>query len=50
MSNTLSNRRETLEDRLAKRRRLRDKKFFSKSSIDESEITSINLSPTITIT
>ena len=48
MSNTLSNRRETLEDRLAKRRRLRDKKFSDKSSVDESELLSINPNPTAT--
>ncbi len=38
--------RETLEDRLAKRRRLRHKRYFDTSSTDESEITLVNHSPT----
>jgi hypothetical protein len=42
----LNNQIESLEDRLARRRRLRNKKFLDKHSVGESEIILINHSPT----
>jgi hypothetical protein len=47
-SDTLLSQRETLEDRLAKRRRLRGKRFLDKEYVDGYELTSINQSPKIT--
>lgn len=41
-----NNQRESLEDRLAKRRNVRNKRYLGKNSVDESEITLINHSPT----
>jgi hypothetical protein len=42
----MSNQTKTLEDRLSKRRQLRDKRYLNTSSVDNSEITLINNSQT----
>lgn len=43
MSNTQT---DSLEERLAKRRQIRNKRFFDKNSLDGSDIKSTNHSPT----
>jgi hypothetical protein len=44
----MSSQKETLKDRLAKRRHVRSKQFVDQKSVDETEMTLINHSPTTT--